>query len=306
MGKKDETAKGVASMLASTVGFCAMSGLTRHASENYGIDAYKTTLFRHVIGLGLLGAAALFGRIKLTFVHRPFLLLRGLFGGAAVFAFFLSISKLGIGKGTVISHSFPIFACILGAIFLKEKVGLLKSIAIAGAFLGVYLLAVDDGDGLADLTAFGKYELIAILGAISAGIAIVLVRRLHDTDSSYAIFFAQCAIGLWLVIVPANVVPCRIGYSGGVLLLGIGVSAAVAQLFMTEGYRHNPVTTGALFSMLLPVLNSVVGVTVFHETLSPRTVCGSIVVIASCTAVLMPGEEYSRIIRFIRVRRGTP
>ena len=70
--------QGVILILASTVVFSLMSGLVRYASD---IDPYKTTLFRFVVGLGMLGTAALFGRIKLKCVNGPLLLLRGLFGG---------------------------------------------------------------------------------------------------------------------------------------------------------------------------------------------------------------------------------
>lgn len=285
MTQKDHAVKGVALMLASGVVFCMMSGLIRYAE---GIDAYKTTLFRFVIGLGLLGSAALFGRIKLRFVNAPLLFLRGLFGGIAVFIFFLSISKLGVGKGTVIVYAYPIFAAIFGAIFLRERIGPRKAFAIVAAFVGIYCLAGEGNGGIAKFLAFGKYELIAVLGAVLSGIAVVLVKRLHDTDDSYAIFFAQCAIGMWLVVIPANLVPCEIGYTGGALLLGIGILSAVGQLLMTEGYRHVSVTTGALLGLMIPVLNFIMGVAIFREPMSPRAVVGAVIVLASCAAVLIP------------------
>ncbi|KPK43683.1 MAG: hypothetical protein AMJ65_05205, partial [Phycisphaerae bacterium SG8_4] len=196
--------KGIALMLSSTAAFCLMSGLVRYASD---IDPYKTTLFRFIVGLGILGTAALFGRIKLRFVDGPRLLLRGLFGGTAILIFFFSISKLGVGKGTVLIYSFPIFGSIFSSIFLKERMGVVRFGAILTAFGGIYLLAADNGESLSSPSAIGKYELLAILGAMFGGSALVLVKKLHDTDSSYAIYFAQCVIGLWVVVVPANIVP---------------------------------------------------------------------------------------------------
>ena len=58
--------KGAALIMLSTVAFCIMSGLVRYASD---IDPYKTTLFRFIVGLGMLGTAALFGKIRLRFNH---------------------------------------------------------------------------------------------------------------------------------------------------------------------------------------------------------------------------------------------
>lgn len=271
-------------MLGSSVAFCLMASLVRHASN---IDSFKVASFRFVIGLALLGTMALFGKIKLTFVHGPLLFLRGLTGGIAVFLFFLSISKLGIGKGTTISYSYPIFAAIFGGIFLKEKIGGLKCVCIATALVGICLLSFDGNATSSFLPSVGRFELLAVLGAVFSGIAVVLVKKLHDTDSTYAIFFAQCAIGLWLVIIPANVVGVSIGYSGGVILLSIGIVAATGQLLMTEAYRHVTVATGSLLGMLVPVLSSFVGILFFHEHLSSHRLLSSAIVILSCSLIII-------------------
>ena len=276
--------KGIVLILASTVFFCLMSALVRYASD---IDPYKTTLFRFVVGLGMLGTAALFGKIRLKFVNGPLLFLRGLFGGAAILIFFWSVSELGVGKGTVLIYSFPIFASIFSAIFLKEKIGLLRSAAILAAFFGIYLLACDNGNGSSSLGSLGKYELLAILGAMLGGMALVLVKKLHDTDSSYAIYFAQCVIGLWIVVIPANIVPCSIGFSGGILLVAIGVTATIGQLLSTEAYRYVEIPTGSLLGMLVPVMNYIVGVTIFDEFISWQSIIGSAAVIGSCVIVLL-------------------
>ena len=275
--------KGVALILASTAAFCLMSGLVRYASN---IDPYKTTLFRFIVGLGILGTAALLGRITLKFNNGPLLLLRGLTGGVAILIFFFSISKLGVGKGTVLIYSFPIFGTIFSSIFLKEKIGAIRFVAILMAFAGIYLLAADNGQGLSLIGVLGTYELLTIFGAMLGGVALVAVKKLHDTDSSYAIYFAQCVIGLWVVVVPANIMPCSIGISGGLLLVTVGVTSTVGQLLSTEGLRYVEVSTGSLLGMLVPVLNYFLGVVVFGEVISWRSVVGSTIVLGSCVIVL--------------------
>ena len=281
---KTKEYKGVVLILTSTVFFCLMSALVKYASN---IDPYKTTLFRFIIGLGILGTGALFGKIKLRFIHGRLLFLRGLFGGIAILICFWSISKLGVGKGTVLIYAFPIFGSIFSAVLLKEKVGMIRFAAVLTAFVGIYLLAAANGNGTTFLGVFGKNELLAIFGAILGGLALVIVKKLHDTDSSYAIYFAQCVIGLWVVAVPANVVPCSIGFSGGLLLVAIGVTATIGQLLSTEGIRYLDVSTGSLLGMLVPVLNYIMGVTLFGESFSLSSAIGSLIVITSCVVVLL-------------------
>jgi len=102
---------------------------------------------------------------------------------------------------------------------LKERIGAVRLVAILTAFAGIYLLAADNGQGVSLLGVLGRYELLAIFGAMLGGLTLVLVKKLHDTDSSYGIYFAQCVIGLWIVIIPANIVPYSIGFTGGLLLV---------------------------------------------------------------------------------------
>lgn len=290
-GSMTDEARGVMLMLASTVAFCSMSALVQHASA---IDPYKMTLFRFVVGLGILGTAALLGRIKLTFTHGPLLFLRGLFGGLGILIFFWSIPRLGIGKATVLIYSFPIFGSLFSSIFLKERLGAARLATMLMAFAGIYLLASDHEESFSLLAVPNGDELLTIFGAMLGGIALVIVKKLHDTDSSYAIFFAQCVIGLWIVIVPANVVPCSIGLHGGLLLVAIGVTSAIGQLLSTEGYRHLTVAKGSLLGMLVPVLNYIMGVTLFEEPVSARSLIGSAVVLGASVVTLRKNKNASK------------
>ena len=278
--------RGVCLRMGATLVFCIMSGLIRCGPD---IPTSKMTLFRFVVGLAVLGTAALFGRIELRFIHGPLLLLRGLTGGVAVFLFFLSIAKLGVGKGTVIVYSFPIFASLFGMLVLGESTGPRKWGAIAGAFAGIVLMTSGRPGG-GSFLSFGLYEALAVLGAVLSGVAVVAVRKLHETDSTYAIFFSQCLFGLWIVLIPANMSGGSVGYGGGALLLAIALTAVVAQLLMTESYRYTSACLGSQLGMLLPVMNLVVGIVVFREPVSLRVLAGAGLVIACCVAIIAVGD----------------
>jgi drug/metabolite transporter (DMT)-like permease len=276
--------RGILLMLGSSIAFCVMAALVRYASY---IEASRVVLFRFVIGLGLLGAAALFGKIRLQFVDGKLLILRGLVGGASVFLFYLSIAKLGLGKGTVIVHSYPAFAAILGRIILKERVSFGKAVAVAVAICGVGLMTVGKNGLSSLLDSAGLYELLAVLGAVAMALAMVLIKKLHSTDSTYTIYFAQCVIGLWMVFIPANTGGGTIGYGGAAILLCIGIAAAAGQLLLTEGFRYVPVLVGSLMDMLFPVLSLLTGIVVFHERLSVLESVGAAVIVLSCATVIV-------------------
>ncbi|NQT01175.1 MAG: DMT family transporter [Planctomycetes bacterium] len=283
MSRLEHKTKGAALMALASGFFCIAGCLVKSGSY---IGAYKLAFFRFVIGLGLIATVAMSGRARLVFVNKKLLLLRGLTGGTAVFITLLCITKLGLGKGVVMINSYPIFGSIISAIFLKERLRLFNIWAILMAMVGIYFIAYDKQQGFS-LLVFGRYELLAVLGAVLAGFAVTLIRKLHDTDSSLAIYFSQCAVGMWLVIAPALSSEGVVDFKGVFILLGIGTSITVGQLFMTEGFKYVPVKTGSLLMMFETVLCYVAGVVIFSEPLTWSCLLGSVLVIGACASVLL-------------------
>jgi len=283
MSRAEHITKGTALMALASVFFCIAGCLVKGGSY---IGAYKLAFFRFVIGLGLIATAVMSGRAKLVFVNKKLLFLRGLTGGTAVFITLLCITKLGLGKGMVLINSYPIFASIISAVFLKERLQLFDIGAILTAMVGIYFIAYEKQQGFS-LLVFGRYELLAVLGAVIAGIAVTLIRKLHDTDDSLAIYFSQCAVGMWLVIGPAFSSEGAIGLKGVFILLGIGASVTIGQLLMTEGFKYVPVKTGSLLLMLETVLCYVAGVAIFSEPLTAPCLLGAVLVIGACAVVLV-------------------
>jgi len=284
--------KGILCMIISGVFFSVMSVLIRYGD---GIDSYKTAFFRFAVGMALLGTVAIMKKVPLRFVHSPLLLLRGLIGAVGVFLFFLSIKNIGIAKGTVIIFSFPVFATIGGIIFLKEKVNSTRWLIILITIFGLYLTSTGR---TASWASFGTYEALAVLGAVLSGMTAVIVKKLRDTDSTAAIFFAQCAVGVWIMLIPANLIKLNaddinIAVPVGVLLIGIGLAAAAGQLFMTYAYGCLSASTGSLLSLLVPVFNILLGLFLFGEEITLINFFGIATVLGACALLLLQEKKLS-------------
>jgi len=225
------------------------------------------------------------GRVKLVFNDKKLLFLRGLTGGIAVFILVLSITKLGLSKGMVLFSAYPIFGSIFSAVFLKERLRIINFAALFAAMVGVYFVAYDKGQGFT-LLVFGRYELLAVMGAVIAGIAITLIRKLHDTDDSLAIYFSQCVVGMWLVIIPAFKGGIAVELKAVFIVAGMGIAITIGQLLMTQGMKYVPVKIGSLLLLLDPVLCYIAGVVIFGEPLTLFCLLGSVLVIGSCVIVL--------------------
>ncbi len=269
--------KGALMMTASNVAFCGMIWLIRYATW---LNSQTTTLFRFIVGLGVIGLLAMTGRIRLTFVDKKGLFVRGLFGGISVWMCYLSIAKLGLIKSSLIGYTYPLFASLLGVALIGERLGAAKLLSLAGAFAGMSLVVLG-GRSRGVSWGAGFWEAFALAGAALSGLTVVFIKKLRETDSTESIFFSQCLVGFWIMLVPATATPHPCGYAGCAFLIAIGLLAAIGQLLMTEGYRYMTVSSGSVITLLSPVLNVAVGAIVFHEPLTPLVIAGAAVLLAS-------------------------
>ena len=153
---------------------------------------------------------------------------------------------------------------------------------------GLYLVIVPP-DGLSGVSAS---DLVPLGGAVLGGMAIVAVRRLRATDSSFVILLSQCTFGLVLLAWPfAADLPAPPAWGWG-LLAAIGLTAAAGQLMLTYAYRHVGVTEAAPFNMLVPVWNTGLAVLVFNETLTASGLAGGMLVVASCAYAAGSGRRH--------------
>ena len=270
--------KGVVFILASSVIYSGMSCLIKYAFE---LGAFRMVLGRFLVGLIVLSALWVSGKRPLRFTNKKLLTIRGVLGGAIILITVLSILKIGVGKSTVILNSYPIYASIFGVVLLKEKLRVLNFAALGLAVVGLYFL-VAGNNGFEDGFGIGLFEIIAIGGSIIAGLAVCTIRKLHETETSFEIFYAQCFCGTLMVIVPAITTGGSISIHGLLILLGIGCCAVSGQLLMTEGFRYLDVKTASVLAMSELITSYILGIALFSEVVSVRAVVGAVLIAVGC------------------------
>ena len=261
-------------MASSSILFSAMSLLipfTHAVSTSIIVSA------RFVTGIVAIAALALLGFGPLRPVNRWWLVVRGIIGATSVYFFYRGIMMLGLGKGTVLNYTYPIFAALLAPLLLKEKLSWDVLAAVIVSFAGIWLV-VNPGT----IASIGVEDLLALFGGILSGVAVVVIKKLRETDSPSVIYLAQCVFGLLVVGWPTAASSFAFAGREWLLLLGIGALATGAQLAMTWAYKHVPATEGSLLGFLVPVLNVTLGVIVFGERMRFSTLAGSAIVLLCC------------------------
>jgi len=271
---------GVATMLVSNLFFSLMAVLVRVDPHLSGLEA---SFYRFAIGALFIVTAALFGFVQLKFHDLKGLLWRGVVGGLSVALYLLPINEIGLGKSSLFQYSYPFYAIVFSALFMKEK--------ITPAVMGLLALALS-GLVLVELPSLGAgqwnfWVLSAWGSGVLSGLAVMYVKKLSATESSSSIFLSQCIGGFWITLLPAHAAAGSFGWGPAALLLAIGLTAAAGQLLMTWSYKHVDVSTGSLLGILVPVVNIVAGIFLFGETFQPIEIVGAILTLTACFLLVL-------------------
>lgn len=280
-------------MLASVACFVANSLLVRVLGTHFATNTWLITTARLVVGFAIVTTLACSGypggRISFpSLIRNPWLIARGVIGGSGVYVYYLALTRGEVGRVTFISATYIPLAALFAWIFLRERLHVRSVLAMVLGFVGIALLT-----GLT-LTGWSLApgDLLALLTAIISGVAVVLIRKLHERETTSSIFVAQCVWGFAFVVGPAVKTWAMPSIGAVALLILAAATAASGQLTLTSGFRLLPVAEGSLFQMLLPVGIAIGGVLFFDEHYTLSEFVGSALIFGSC---LVAAKERPRL-----------
>jgi drug/metabolite transporter (DMT)-like permease len=209
------------------------------------------------------GAVAVFAMIRVKGLpayspHWRVHVFRSLAGLAGMLLLFHVIGVLPLSTATTLNYTSPLFLVLLSVIVLKEKTRPWLVVAVVLGFAGVVLLLRPTF--AANQTAAG---LLGLASGLCAGIAYLTTRQLGRSGEPawrivlYFTTVSTVGAGAFAFFEGFH----GFGLDGLVILLGLAISATLAQLAMTRAYREgDTLTVGSLgystvlFTALLSIL----------------------------------------------------
>lgn len=266
--------RGAPLLVFSSVLFAVMALCTRLLSGRLSPGQVASGRFL----IGLLFLAAYFpamGR-RPRFGRLPLWVLRGVFGGAAVYLYFVAIDRMTVGPAVLLNACWPIYAAIIGWAFLKERVtgALLAGLVLTTVGAGLVMWSTLEG-GVSLSLGLGAWA--GMGSAVLGGAAVVVVRALrHETDAA-TVFLSFCLFGL-LFSLPFALHDWRpLGWDVALPLLGVGLTSVVAQMTFTYAFGYVTAVAGGVATQLTPVFSWVLGAVLLGEAVSPLAVTGALV-----------------------------
>lgn len=288
-------------MLASVVFFIANSLLVRLLGASFGVDSWLLSTARFAVGLLVVSLPFVpGGRASARALWRnPLLIARGVCGGTSVYVYYRTLAELGAGRATFINNTYIVWGALLATIFLRERLrpGIIAALVLGVGGIGLMVDLAPHGFAVTSSDAW------ALVGAVLAGIVIVVIRKLHERENTATIFAAQCSWGLLFSAAPSVTgweTPTALA---AVLLVLSGVLAAVGQLTMTSAYRLLPVAEGSMSQTLVPLGIGIGSAVIFGEHYTTRGVIGAALILASC---LLAARTRPRLTAGLPVAQSSP
>jgi len=270
-------------MAAAAFSFSLMSLLVKTVGQRLPVQ--EIVLVRALITFGLTWAYLTRRGISPWGTRRALLLLRGTLGFGALLCFFYSVVHLPLADATVIQYTNPVFASLIAALVIGERLRVRDGTYIAASLAGVLLVARPS-------FLFGTpQELeslavgIALLGALLSAAAYVAVRALTKTEEPLVIVFYFAAVSVAGSIPLAAFDPVWPTGTEWLVLVGIGLATQLGQVYLTKGLREEPAGRALAVGYLQIVFAGGWGLLFFGEVPGPLSAAGFLLIAVS-TAML--------------------
>lgn len=250
-------------MLVAALGFAIMGALVKVGAEKF--SSSELVFYRSLFGLIVIWCFIFTQKLPLATPVMFKQMSRALVGFASLVLFFYAIAHLPLASAITLNYTSPLFLAVFMPFLLHEKPKKTLYLGLIIGFIGVALLLKP---------SFSRQDWLAgslgLLSGIGAAIAYVHVKQLgaaKEPDWRTVFYFtliSTIGAGLWMLISSFH----TLAWQDLPILLGLGLSATIAQLALTRAYRTGDTLVVASLAYVTVVLASLFGVIWWHEHLS--------------------------------------
>lgn len=231
---------------------------------------------RNFIGLILLMPWLFRKGINRLHTQRPSMhIIRGIVGVTAMVCMFYAWGHLPLAQAALLKQTSPLFIPIIAYFWLQERIGVKTIIALSLGFFGVMFIInpeAQQGD-------FSFAIIIAIIGAVLAGVAKVTIRKMRLTETPGRIVFYFALIGTILSIIPAGLVWVELNLIQFVFLFGIALFSTIGQLLLSKAYGLAPAGQLGPYTYTSVIFAALFGWLIWDEILHISTWFGILIIV---------------------------
>lgn len=195
----------------------------------------------------------------------------GLFLYSALY--YYGLAQLTSQEACILNYLWPIMLVIFSCIILKERVTVMKIVAMGSSFLGIVILSMGNGGSAAGgNTTLGMAS--CIIAAACYGLFSVLNKK-ADFDQNIAMMINWLVVGIFALILgllTENWMPLKAPQWLGMLWLGVVIDAIAYLLWALALKGARNTATVANLAYLTPFLSLVVSAILLKEKIELQAI----------------------------------
>jgi drug/metabolite transporter (DMT)-like permease len=271
---KDRALAGIGLMLAAMLAFSLNDTMGKWLVATYGVA--QLLLIRSLAAMLMLAPAIRWVGLRTVLrPQRPWIhALRAFCSVTETALFYWAVVYLPLADTVAFYLASPIFVTILAVIFLKEKVGWRRWLAVTVGFIGVLIAVKPTGEGM------GWPALIAISGSLIFAGSNTLTRLLAGENEVTLVSwqaFGNLLFGL--AVAPFLWVAPNLRDFGALMLLGI--VATFAHMGVNRSLRYAPAAVVIPYQYSLIVWAVILGYLFFGDWPAPNVLIGAGIIVAA-------------------------
>lgn len=263
-------------MVVASFLFAAMGVCVKLAADTF--SAPEIVFYRSVISLCLMFSLMQVRGMAFATTQWRHQFFRGASGFVSLLMYFYAIAMLPLATAVSLNYTSPLFLAVYFVAFAGMRLRGGMILALLTGFVGVAVLLRPTFSS--DQLLGG---LIGLGSGIISGLAYFNVRELGARGEPeartvfYFSLFATLCSALWMLLYEFHPVDLH----GGLLLLGVGAFATLAQLAMTRAYKHGKPLLTASLAYTAIIFASLFGMLLWNEALSASACLGMGLIVAS-------------------------
>lgn len=272
--------KSIYLMLFSALTFSMMQIIVKILTS---VPLMEKVLFRNIISLVFAFIIIKKNNLRLwgEKYNRKYLFFRAFFGFAGVVLFFYATTQMLAADAAMINKLSPIFVTILACIFLKEKICKINIISLIISFAGAWLVIKPE------LNA----TLIPIVAGLSSAIvsaaAYMFITLIGEKEDIYTIVFTFSLFSVVCSIPPILLNFVMPNLKELMLLLLLGVLAALGQIALTYAYNESKASDISIYDYSNIIFSSILGYIFLKEIPDFMSITGGILIIVASLIVFI-------------------
>lgn len=270
--------RGALWMLASAVGFTAMTTLIKFLGDDY--PAALQTFYRQLAGvIVLLPLIARDWRGAFRTTRPGIIIFRSSAGVLALILGFYAYQKLPLADANALSFTRTLWLVPLAAFVLREPIGPLRIGAALVGFLGVLVMLRPGAGGVE--AWLGWPQAAALASSLLFALTITGMKVMTRDHSPFVLLVYAAVLGLVFAIPPALFVWRWPTLPDLGLLTAMGVIGTLTQGAYIKGMQVGEAAAMAPIDYTRLVFAVGAGFLLFHEIPKPATLVGAAIVVAS-------------------------